>query len=396
MNKNQIISKLSGILFLIISLFFSCGSEVKEMKDNIYVPYKFEIDSANASVFAKLFIQNIYNSDTIGARSKISINYKGDSIYINNLLGVPGLYSELDLFTQFNKKVLIGAELSLVKYTNHQNVHSLLLRLFTAPLEVDYFKLILDVKGNKIKISDYSSFMHENSCQIMMEELIDLVYIKGHVDLDEVDKAFNLIDSTVIAFNNLEPDLASVFFSKMDSKLRATKVVDLVKFNLEMHSSSEIRLSAINRKEFSTGDMDHRDNLFYFRFYKYFENRKFSVARSSLKKLVDSQGKDAILIYLEAVTYFEEYNYSTAVELYNEALTIEPTIPNIHFAKVVCLIEMKEFVQAVESLLVMEDYFDVTNTNWDKEFMAYPAFLISDEYFQWLERVGVIKNEELL
>jgi hypothetical protein len=66
---------------------------------------------------------------------------------------------------------------------------------------------------------------------------------------------------------------------------------------------------------------------------------------------------------------------------------MEPKIPNIHFAKVVCLIEMREFIQAVESLLVMEDYFDVKNTNWDKEFMAYPEFLISDEYFQWLERI---------
>ena len=75
------------------------------------------------------------------------------------------------------------------------------------------------------------------------------------------------------------------------------------------------------------------------------------------------------------------------MEFYNEALAIEPTVPNIHFAKVVCLIEMKEFTEAAESLLVMEDYFDVTNTNWDKEFMAYPEFLISDVYSRWLERV---------
>jgi hypothetical protein len=44
----------------------------------------------------------------------------------------------------------------------------------------------------------------------------------------------------------------------------------------------------------------------------------------------------------------------------------------------------------------MEDYFDVRNINWDKEFMAYPAFLISDEYVQWLERVGVTEDDELL
>jgi len=47
---------------------------------------------------------------------------------------------------------------------------------------------------------------------------------------------------------------------------------------------------------------------------------------------------------------------------------------------------MKEFVQAAESLLVMGDYFDVKNINWNREFMAYPAFLISDEYAEWLQR----------
>ena len=122
-------------------------------------------------------------------------------------------------------------------------------------------------------------------------------------------------------------------------------------------------------------------------YYLSLDSESYPKVREAIEGLRKSVGEDPILIYLNAATYFEEYNYSRALVLYNEALTMEPKIPNIHFAKVVCLIEMKEFIQAVESLLVMEDYFDVKNTNWDKEFMAYPAFLISDEYFQWLERI---------
>jgi len=131
-------------------------------------------------------------------------------------------------------------------------------------------------------------------------------------------------------------------------------------------------------------------------YYLNLDLKSYGGVREAIDRLGNSIGDDPILTYLKAVTYFEEYNYSRALELYNQALIMEPAIPNIHFAKIVCLIEMKEFILAAESLLVMEDYFDVRNINWDKEFMAYPAFLISDEYVQWLERAGVTEDDELL
>ena len=53
---------------------------------------------------------------------------------------------------------------------------------------------------------------------------------------------------------------------------------------------------------------------------------------------------------------------------------------------------MNEFDLAVESLLVMDDYFEMNEINWDKEFIAYPEFLMSDSYNKWVERITTPVN----
>ena len=86
MNIKQYISKFYILFFLIISIFFSCNNEDKGKNDTVYVPIKLNIDSANACEFANSFIRDIYNSDTVSARSKIQIKYNSDSILVSDLL----------------------------------------------------------------------------------------------------------------------------------------------------------------------------------------------------------------------------------------------------------------------------------------------------------------------
>jgi tetratricopeptide (TPR) repeat protein len=395
MNIKQYISKLYILFFLIISIFFSCNNEDKGKNDTVYVPIKLNIDSANACEFANSFILDIYNSDTVSARSKIQIKYNSDSILVSDLLANEDVFNNFDLFSVLDQPILLGGELDFQFYEIQNESSIIWFRLFSAPLEVNYFRITLDIMDNAIVISDFSSFKTPNSCNEMMTELVDLVYDKRQLSNNDVKKGFRLMDSTIIAFSSLNPYLANLYYSKMDISLRETAIMRSIKYNLDFHSSSEIRANALVRKNHEIGKGGGLVWYWLRQYYLSLESESYPKVREAIEGLSKSVGEDPILIYLKAAMYFEEYNYSTALELYNEALTIEPTIPNIHFAKVVCLIEMKEFVQAVESLLVMEDYFDVRNTNWDKEFMAYPAFLISDEYFQWLERVGEIEDEEL-
>jgi len=396
MNINQYISKLYILFFLIISFVFSCNNENKGKKDAVYVPGKLNIDSANASEFANSFILDIYNSDTVRARSKIQIKYNANASFVSNLLANEDVFNNFDLFSVLHQPILLGGELDFQFYEVQNESNIIWLRLFTAPLEVNYFRITLAIMNNAIVISDFTSFNTPNSCNEMMTELVDLMHAKNQLDDNDVTKGFRLMDSTIIAFSSLDPGLAALYYSKMDIALRETALMKSIKYNLNFHSSAEIRANTLMRKNYEIGKDGYPVWYWLKQYYLSLASESYPKVREAIEGLRKSVGEDPILIYLNAATYFEEYNYSTALELYNEALTMEPTIPNIHFAKVVCLIEMKEFIQAVESLLVMEDYFDVRNTNWDKEFMAYPAFLISDEYFQWLERVGVIEDEELI
>ncbi len=396
MNINHNISKLYILFFLIISFIFSCNNENKGKMDAVYVPNKQNIDSANASEFANSFILDIYNSDTVNARSKIQIKYNSDAIFVSDFLANDDVFNNFDLFSILHQPILLGGELDFQFYEVQKESSIIWFRLFSAPHEVNYFRITLGIKDNTIVISDFSSFKTPNSCNEMMTELVDLVYDKRQLSNNDMKKGFRLMDSTIIAFSSLDPGLAALYYSKMDIALRETEIMSSIKYNLDFHSSAEIRTNALMRKNYEIGKDGASIWYLLKQYYLSLDSESYPKVREAIEGLSKSVGQDPILIYLNATTYFEEYNYARALELYNKALIMDPTIPNIHFAKVVCLIEMKEFIQAVESLLVMEDYFDVKNINWDKEFMAYPAFLISDEYFQWLERVGLIEDEELL
>ena len=200
-------------------------------------------------------------------------------------------------------------------------------------------------------------------------------------------EGFRFMDSSITAFSSLNPGLADLFYSKIDIALRETAIMKSAKYNTDFHSNADLGTNILAEKTYEIGKEGSTEWYWLRQYYLNLDAKRYGEVREAIDRLYTSIGEDPILIYLKAATYFEEYNYSRALELYNEALIMEPAIPNIHFAKVICLIEMKEFVQAAESLLVMEDYFDVKNINWNREFMAYPAFLISNEYAEWLQRI---------
>ena len=66
-------------------------------------------------------------------------------------------------------------------------------------------------------------------------------------------KGFRLMDSTIIAFSSLDPGLAALYYSKMDIALRETAIMKSIKYNLDFHSSAEIRANALMRKNYEIG-----------------------------------------------------------------------------------------------------------------------------------------------
>ncbi len=119
---------------------------------------KLNIDSANASEFANSFILDIYNSDTVNARSKIQIKYNSDAIFVSDLLANEDVFNNFDLFSVLHQPILLGGELDFQFYEVQNESNIIWLRLFTAPLEVNYFRITLGIMDNAIVISDFTSF----------------------------------------------------------------------------------------------------------------------------------------------------------------------------------------------------------------------------------------------
>lgn len=366
---------LSVFIFSSFLLFFSCENEKKQVIENTIPIYHLEIDSTNAKEFAQKFIDDLYNSD--------GLNKKNYNLYNSiDSIGV-SLLSILDLYTILSEKTKTGSLIDFVKYDFETEKHKVIIRVFTPPQEVDFYEIFLDVKENEIVITDYLSYVNG----VYVSEIINEIK-SSNLSKEKLANTSLYIDSINDAFNNFDVDLAAIYFNSIDSTSRKLKLVSLFKLGLDIHSSNRNITFRNQIHKLEKGSNSYWLNSFYY----FVEIERYPKARLSLMNLRERVGEDAILSYLEGITYFEEKNYAKAVELYTNALSISNQIPDIHFAKIICLIEKNEYTQAVESLLVMEDYFAVTNINWDKEFMGYPDFLISDEYSRWLERVGAIED----
>ena len=141
---------------------------------------------------------------------KFKLNTIRDAILVSDLLANEDVFNNFDLFSVLHQPILLGGELDFQFYEVQNESNIIWLRLFTAPLEVNYFRITLDVMDNAIAISDFTSFNTPNSCSEMMTELVDLVYDKRQLSDNDLKEGFRLMDSTIIAFSSLDPGLASV------------------------------------------------------------------------------------------------------------------------------------------------------------------------------------------
>ena len=158
MNKYHYISKLCLLCFLVLFIVFSCNNENKGEKDAVFVPDKLKIDSVNAAEFAHSFVQDIYHSDTMNARSKIQIKYESDSTCVSDLLAIKELCNNFDIFSVLHQAILVGGDLDFQFYQVQEQNNIIWLRLFTAPLEVNYYRVLLSVIDDSIVISDLLLF----------------------------------------------------------------------------------------------------------------------------------------------------------------------------------------------------------------------------------------------
>lgn len=381
-------SVLVVLFFLNLFLFFSCSEENNTETEVETVVNEIPLDTFYCRSYAENLLVFLQKEYSVSFVNKIQLETFFDKNSNDNLNSEnDSLLNELkkhhfNLYTEFNEVINFGGRIDFVKSIPSDSNFNLLFRGYIPPMEITFWEITLGGTKNKVLVEDILSYQYEKSHKAMFDDIID----KSSNDSDtELLNSFLHLDSSYNYLRSNQIEKAWNQLLSLKPSLQYSPLYKYSKFRVSTYISEELRQEVL--KEWLK-DME-KGTAAYWLYYFYYSatNEELGQARIALMNLKETVGSDPILHYLEGVTYFEEFKYEQALSFYTEALAAMPTVPDIHFAKVVCLIEMKEYVQAVESLLVMDDYFDISNINWDKEFIGYPEFLVSDEFDRLLERV---------
>lgn len=276
-----------------------------------------------------------------------------------------------------------GGSLRFVTYyKNNDTEHHIILRSFYPPQNLNFYDFTLGTKGAFLKVNDIYSYEMACSLYKLLGEQISVFskntsskedfqnyYSEVHTKINEslklsqqgnLSKAYKLligIDEVFKTTQFYQSIELSILFGSVDEKVQKNII--------------EKRIKGINVTE---------PGRWLLLFYQSGLLEDYNQARLCIQNLEGYAGEDDILTFLLGVTYFEEGNYEKSLELFNDALATEQDFYIIHYAKITSLIELKKYALAVESLQLLSTLFDTSTINWDKEFMSYPEFLMSDEF----------------
>lgn len=376
-------------------LLFSCDSGKKVEDEN-------KIDTFTGRQigdFGFKIEQAIANNDTNKYYQLIQSNYLlKNALQQLNIKADTLLFAKALVINKINqlKQLPLESLSSIVEVAKIDTARqSLTLTIFTGGRNLDFLELELE-NDNGIRVKDYTFYTQGSSFikQVKQTSLIlhnqkinedgefPFGYLELQNNLTKLQIAIaNIADATdsisdivqTIPKNLLylqEINNASMYIANIENNARLTQ--ELLDKKIEASQSNYAKT--------------------YLNYLKYSYNDQFLNGINELKLLDSVFNENAYINYLIGTLYYELYDFNHAIEHYNASIAKNPEVFDFHFAKIVAYIEMNEFDLAVESLLVMDDYFEMNEINWDKEFMAYPEFLMSDSYNKWMERINTPVN----
>lgn len=390
--------KNNYLIIIFISFFFlifSCKSdknvENQKKSDSLTAreigDFGFKIEQAIANNDTSKYY-SLLHSDNLLKNAINQLKVNGDTLQFAKAIVINKLNQLKQLSVESLNSIVELAKID----TSSQ---SLTFSIFTGGRNLDFLELKLKNK-NGIKIKDYTFYTQGASFFEQVLQTSAILHNKkieqkgefpfGYLQLqtnlfklqDAIANQDNSSDSLSNIINKIPNNLlylqeinnASMYIANMENNKRLTQ--ELLEKKIEVSKSINIKT--------------------YLNYLKYSYNDQYSNGIDELKLLDSSFNDNVYLNYLIGTLYYELYDFNHAIEYYNASISKKPEIFDFHFAKIVAYIEMNEFDLAVESLLVMDDYFEMNEINWDKEFMAYPEFLMSDSYYKWTERITTPMN----
>jgi hypothetical protein len=393
-NKKLIYSVLNLICAAALFLFYSCESAYEVENIAQIKTEEFVLNEKVCTDFAIKLHTSLANGDTSFINSyldwkTISNSIAQDAAYWND--------DKVEIFKAWKSKISIGQDLigelvignhlRFITYYQLNGEHFIILRNYVEPQTVNYFEFRLISIGSAIAIADVYDFnksmllseMGKEFCDYYSACKSDWKIIKGEIENKELE-----IEKSVA---NGDLKLAYSQLTEFETTYQKTFMWNNLKEFILLKSENKTIATNYLFEKSQMIDLDEKGRsltLFYLNAYV----GNYNDAIIAIANLESAVGEDGVLEYLKGNLYFELGEMDNALEAFNNSLAFDNEIFSFHIAKVKTLIEQTLYLEAVESLLVMDDSFVINDLAWDAEFMEHPAFLNSEEYQSWKQRLN--------
>lgn len=296
------------------------------------------------------------------------------------------LVHQYNISQEFIQLTYSGADVRFITYYKEEDKHYLIFRVFEQPQNLNIYEFELQGDASEIAITDIYDFSTASGIQSSMEAEVDFWSLYKNEWVQHFQTFRNLEHS----FNSLmmEGKLKEAFLLTKDY---ADEFQDLKRFRqlygliCENANSPQLMIGYLD-DEVGRIPLTEKGRwlpLFYLRSLE----GNFGEALIALSNLEKEIGQDVFIDFLKGNIYFEMGDYEAAINWFNKALSQNNQVMIFYLGKVHSYINMKKYVEAVETLLVMDDSFDIDELDWSTEFAQYPDFVKSEEFKQFLNRL---------
>jgi tetratricopeptide (TPR) repeat protein len=388
-SKNNL--QFLAYIFLVFTSFNACSDDDEKTTSNANSEETLVLTEEMCTDFALKLHESFVNNDSTFLNSYINwelIKQKSFE-YANN---VDSSLNEI-IWEQVKNQIYFGRDFAQVSamggslrfvtyYKNSETEHHIILRSFYPPQNINFYDFTLGTKGAFLKVNDIYSYEMACSLYKLLGEQIS-VYSNNSSSKEDFLLFFSAIQTKIKEAMELAQNgnLSAAYktFISIDETFKTTQYYQSIELSILFGSIDEKVQNNIIEKRIK-GINVTEPGRWLLLFYQSGLLEDYNQARLCIQNLQGYAGQDDILTFLLGVTYFEEGNYEKSLELFNDALATEQDFYIIHYAKITSLIELKKYALAVESLQLLSTLFDTSSVNWDKEFMSYPEFLMSDEF----------------
>jgi hypothetical protein len=388
-SKNNL--QFLAYIFLVFTSLNACSDDDEKNTSNSAPEETLVLTEEMCTDFALKLHESFVNNDSTFLNSYInwdlikqkSFEYANNSDTTLNEIIWEKIKNQIYFGRDFAQVTAMGGSLRFVTYyKNSETEHHIILRSFYPPQNINFYDFTLGSKGAFLKVNDIYSYEMACSLYKLLGEQIS-VYSNNSSSKENFLLFFSAIQTKIKEAMELAQNgnLSTAYktFISIDETFKTTQYYQSIELSILFGSIDEKVQNNIIEKRIK-GININEPGRWLLLFYQSGLLEDYEQARLCIQNLQGYAGEDDMLTFLLGVTYFEEGNYEKSLELFNNALATEQDFYIIHYAKITSLIELKKYNLAVESLQLLSTLFDTNSVNWDKEFMSYPEFLMSDEF----------------